>query len=80
MLNNFAVDPLRQREGIGRMLLANLIEAARARGCRRATLEVRPSNTPALMLYEAFGFSLVGLRSRYYADTGEDALLLERAL
>ncbi|MGB3613709.1 MAG: hypothetical protein WBA10_07945, partial [Elainellaceae cyanobacterium] len=43
-----------------------------------ATLEVRVSNTAALRVYDVFGFQPVGQRRRYYADTGEDALILWR--
>jgi ribosomal-protein-alanine N-acetyltransferase len=56
------------------------MDGARIRGCRLATLEVRPSNAPARALYEAFGFEVVGRRRGYYADTGEDAILLARDL
>jgi ribosomal-protein-alanine N-acetyltransferase len=80
MLNNIAVTASFRREGIGRALLGQLIEGARTRGCRRVTLEVRPSNAPARALYDGFGFTLVGRRRRYYADSGEDALLLACAL
>ena len=80
MINDLAVDSSLQRRGHGSALLRHLIESARTRGCRLATLEVRPSNAPARALYEAFGFELVGRRRGYYADTGEDALLLASAL
>ena len=80
MINDFAVDGSLRRGGLGRALLRHLLDGARVRGCRRATLEVRPSNAPARALYEAFGFALVGRRRGYYADTGEDALLLACAL
>jgi ribosomal-protein-alanine N-acetyltransferase len=80
MINNVAVDPSRRRAGIGRGLVGYVLEGARIRGCRRATLEVRPSNAAARHLYEALGFSIVGRRRGYYADTGEDALLMSREL
>ena len=80
MINDLAVDSSVRRRGLGSALLRHLIDGARTRGCRRATLEVRPSNAPARALYEAFGFDVVGRRGGYYADTGEDALLLARAL
>ena len=80
MINDLAVDSSVRRLGHASVLLRRLIESARIRGCRRATLEVRPSNAPARALYEAFGFDVVGRRRGYYADTGEDALLLASAL
>ena len=43
-------------------------------------LEVRPSNTEALALYESFGFRVVGRRRGYYYDTGEDALVMESSV
>jgi ribosomal-protein-alanine N-acetyltransferase len=80
MINDLAVDASVRRKGVGSALLRHLIDGARVRGCRRATLEVRPGNAPARALYEAFGFDVVGTRPGYYADTGEDALLLTCAL
>ncbi len=80
MINDLAVQPSARRRGLGSVLLRHLIEGARIRGCQRATLEVRPSNAPARALYEAFGFEVVGRRRGYYADTGEDAILLACAL
>lgn len=76
MINDLAVDASVRRQGLGNALLRYLIAGARIRGCRRATLEVRPSNAPARALYDAFGFEEVGRRRGYYADTGEDAILL----
>lgn len=80
MINDIAVDPSRRRAGLASALLRHLVDGARVRGCRRATLEVRVGNAAARALYEAFGFSVAGRRPRYYADTGEDALLLTYAL
>lgn len=42
------------------------------------TLEVRKSNTPAIKLYEKFGFGIVNVRKSYY-DT-EDAYLMGRVI
>ena len=41
-----------------------------------ATLEVRRSNEPAINLYRSFGFRPVGVRPNYYADEGEDAIVM----
>ena len=43
--------------GLGRALVALALERARARGCRRAELDVNEANAAALALYGAFGFS-----------------------
>jgi ribosomal-protein-alanine N-acetyltransferase len=45
-------------------------------GVRRATLEVRRSNVAAQRLYAGAGFSVVGVRSGYYTQPAEDALIL----
>jgi ribosomal-protein-alanine N-acetyltransferase len=40
------------------------------------TLEVRVGNVAAQGLYQRFGFAPVGVRKNYYAETGEDALIM----
>jgi ribosomal-protein-alanine N-acetyltransferase len=77
-LMNIAVDPARRRTGIGRALIDELI--VRAGEEANYTLEVRVSNTPAIALYESYAFRKVGTRRRYYADNGEDAVIMWRAL
>jgi ribosomal-protein-alanine N-acetyltransferase len=75
-ITNLAVRPEFRRLGLGRALASHLLGQARALGCMRATLEVRPSNTAALRLYESLGFSGVALRPKYYLDNAEDALIM----
>jgi ribosomal-protein-alanine N-acetyltransferase len=79
-VTNLAVDPAWRGEGVGRLLLGTLLARHRARGARRAFLEVRPGNVEARRLYSGLGFQEVGRRRGYYVDTGEDALLLEARL
>jgi ribosomal-protein-alanine N-acetyltransferase len=45
-------------------------------GADALTLEVRASNTSAQALYRRFGFSAAGVRKGYYADNGEDAIVM----
>jgi ribosomal-protein-alanine N-acetyltransferase len=68
--------------GVGRRLLASLIERATTAGMADAFLEVRPSNTAAIRLYLAVGFEQAGMRRGYYqaANGREDAAVLRRAL
>lgn len=75
-ITNVAVAPDCRGQGAGTQLLAALIEAAKERGCTAMTLEVRPSNAPALALYQHFGFKTAGRRKGYYTDNGEDALIM----
>ena len=56
--------------------MTRLMCAAAARGAERMTLEVRPSNTPALRLYKGLGFAAIGVRKKYYQDNDEDAILM----
>jgi len=65
--------------GLGRLMLSHLIERARGFGAREALLEVRPSNTTAIRLYQSMGFEQIGIRRGYYqASTGrEDAVVLK---
>ncbi len=75
-ITTFAVDPRWRRQGIGERLLIALLDIARARHAREATLEVRLSNLAARRLYEKYGFRPVGLRPHYYSDDNEDALIM----
>lgn len=73
---NLAVATHWRRRGIGRHLMTEICERGRARGLVMATLEVRVHNEPAVCLYEALGFRQVAIRKSYYADNGEDALVM----
>jgi ribosomal-protein-alanine N-acetyltransferase len=75
-VGTLAVHPDCRQRRIGQSLLAKaLIESAK-RGADQATLEVRVSNTPAQALYRKLGFEPVGRQKNYYADTGEDAIIM----
>ena len=77
---NIAVRETHRQRGHGRRLLIHALREAALSGCTRALLEVRAGNTAALALYTRTGFQECGRRKRYYADTGEDALVLCRDL
>jgi ribosomal-protein-alanine N-acetyltransferase len=67
-----------QRKGLGRTMLAGMLDMARARNMRRVFLEVRPSNVAAIALYRSAGFKEIGVRRGYYqnANASEDALVM----
>ncbi|TXL67431.1 ribosomal-protein-alanine N-acetyltransferase [Zeimonas arvi] len=80
-LLNLSVAAPRQRRGLGRAILEWVSADAARRGARGMLLEVRPSNLPALRLYERSGFERIGVRRRYYPapdQQREDAWVLFR--
>lgn len=79
-VNNISVHPRWRSRGLGSRLLRFLLEHAQCQGCTEAALEVRPSNGPAIRIYEKAGFRPVGSRKNYYMDTREDAVVMTLAL
>lgn len=81
-LLNITVDPVRQRGGLGRLLLAVALATSHGHHLHTMLLEVRPSNVGAIELYRQAGFAEIGRRKGYYPAAGqarEDALVLRRA-
>ena len=79
-IESLAVSPSWRRRGVARRLCTDLFYWARARGARRASLEVRVSNTSARSLYQSLGFQEVAVRRGYYSDPEEDALVMTTEL
>jgi ribosomal-protein-alanine N-acetyltransferase len=79
---NLCVSEAFRCRGVGRQLLELLIERAGIAGMKEAFLEVRPSNSCAIRLYQAVGFEQVGMRRGYYQAPGgrEDAAVLKLLL
>lgn len=78
-IQNIATALRYRRQGVGRLLLTEILAVASAEGLSRVILEVRVGNFGAIALYREFGFTDCGQRRHYYPD-GEDALLMERSL
>ena len=75
-LRNLAVAPEYRRLGVARALIEAACSRLRQTGTKRAFLEVRVSNEPALLLYYSLGFVLHSRRKNYYRDPDEDAYVL----
>ncbi|HEY8340876.1 MAG TPA: ribosomal protein S18-alanine N-acetyltransferase [Egibacteraceae bacterium] len=75
-ITTVAVHPAHHRRKIASRLLVALLREAIDLGVQAATLEVRAANRGAQRLYSGFGFVPVGVRPGYYAETGEDAVLM----
>jgi [ribosomal protein S18]-alanine N-acetyltransferase len=74
---DLAVEPHLRGGGLGGLILDDFLAVALPGGVD-LTLEVRPSNAAALALYRRRGFQVMGIRPRYYSDSGEDALVMTR--
>ncbi len=77
-ITNVAVNPLYRQKGIGKAIVATLLEVAEENGLTCFTLEVRESNLIAQNLYQQFGFKSAGVRKGYYLDNGENAIIMWR--
>jgi ribosomal-protein-alanine N-acetyltransferase len=75
-ITNVAVHPDLRGQGVGSLLVAKLLEISEAEEITALTLEVRRSNIAAQHLYAKFGFEASGVRKAYYADNGEDAIIM----
>jgi ribosomal protein S18 acetylase RimI-like enzyme len=66
------VDANRHRQGIGRMLVAHLLDCARSlRFVQQVQLTVNDGNERAERLYDAFGFRQFGLERQAILDNGK---------
>lgn len=77
---NIAVHSDFRQKGIGSKLIDALAVALSEKGIKTLTLEVRPSNYPALALYRRCGFHQIGLRKGYYRNPKEDAYILQKEI
>ena len=65
---NIVVKKSWRNQGVGNLLLSNLISICKISNLSSLSLEVNEDNLPAIHLYEKFGFKQVGVRKNYYQD------------
>jgi ribosomal-protein-alanine N-acetyltransferase len=69
-----------RRQGIGRRIVAEVLERAKLTGAAELTLEVATDNSAAKNLYEICGFTEIARRPSYYASqqnrSAQDAVIL----
>ncbi|GEM_PF-205303 len=75
-ITNIAVHPEFRRQGLGKMLVRELLQRAQELSMRLVYLEVREHNAIAQSLYRQFGFRFAGVEQGYYPDSGEDAYIM----
>jgi ribosomal-protein-alanine N-acetyltransferase len=74
---NFAVAEKFRRRGAGAQMMAKLIGKLSSQRRSRITLEVRETNLPAQLFFRRTGFRAVSVLRQFYADTPEDAYLMQ---
>ena len=75
-LETIVVSAAEQRRGIGKRLMAAMVEELAAAAVSEALLEVRASNERAVVFYGSLGWRETGRRPRYYVEPVEDAVLM----
>ncbi len=68
----------RRNNGIASALLHELIEICKEAQLASIFLEVNENNTPAISLYEKFGFDKISIRKNYYQ--GDNAIIMKIAI
>ena len=74
-ISQIAVHPDIQHEGLGSMMMKELLQEAKIKKVTSLTLEVRKSNLKAINFYKKFGFEESHIKEGYYVD-GEDAIYM----
>ncbi|HEX4705269.1 MAG TPA: ribosomal protein S18-alanine N-acetyltransferase [Pseudonocardiaceae bacterium] len=76
-VHTIGVDTAWQGKGVGSALLRTLLAIADDVSAP-VYLEVRTDNEPAIRMYEAYGFTKLGVRKRYYQPADADAFTMGR--
>lgn len=77
-ITNIAVFPEFRRKGVAAALLDKVFDYAEEKRLSFVSLEVRPSNTAAVSLYQKTGFKEEGRRKDFYRLPREDALIMTK--
>jgi [ribosomal protein S18]-alanine N-acetyltransferase len=56
--------------------MKKLVDVFKKSDVNKVWLEVRHKNASAFLFYSGLGFEVIGVRKKYYSDTGEDALVM----
>jgi len=74
-ITNIVVRKDLRGNGIGSILLKELIKISKSTDKQFLTLEVKDTNEPAKILYAKYGFKVQGIRKKYY-NSKEDAIIM----
>lgn len=77
-ITNVAVFPEHRNSGVAKSLMKRLDQLASERQLSFISLEVRESNTPAISLYDGFGYKNEGVRKNFYRSPLENAIIMTK--
>ncbi|MBS0265576.1 MAG: ribosomal protein S18-alanine N-acetyltransferase [Planctomycetes bacterium] len=77
---NFAVSPEFRRLGVGAQMIEKLINKLSQQRRQEIVLEVRETNLSAQLFYQNQGFRATGVLRNHYADSAEDAYVMQYRL
>ena len=66
-----------RNQGIASLLLKELINLSKSLNVKNLFLEVNEKNTPAILLYNKFGFKKISTRKNYYKDNNAIVMKLD---
>ena len=66
-----------RNQGIGSLLLKELINLSKSLNIKNLFLEVNEKNTPAISLYNKFGFKKISIRKNYYKNNNAIVMRLD---
>lgn len=75
---NIVVKKNYRNNGVGSLLLENLIALCNELNLQSLSLEVNEENLPAINLYKKFGFKDIGTRKNYYKD--KNGIIMKKVL
>ncbi len=75
---NIVTKKFYRNQGIGTLLLENLISLSIQLNLTSLSLEVNENNLPAIRLYKKFGFKNLGTRKNYYQN--QNAIIMTKKL
>ena len=75
---NIVVKKNYRNNGVGTLLLENLISLCNELNLQSLSLEVNEENLPAINLYKKFGFKDIGTRKNYYKD--KNGIIMKKVL
>lgn len=77
-INKIVIDKPHQNKKLGQIFFTYVMQMLKLKGVKKALVEVRVSNMPAITVYEKAGFSTIDMRKKYYKNNGENAYVMVR--